>query len=56
MLTVTICLAGILGNILAILVLQSKAMKSCFNNLLTALNISERSTDLILTNLYYLFI
>ena len=41
-LTIMLGCVGILGNILSVLVLQTRRMKSCFNNLLTALNISDR--------------
>ena len=41
-LTIMLGCVGILGNLLSILVLQTRRMKSCFNNLLTALNISDR--------------
>ena len=34
---------GILGNVLSIIVLNTKEMRTnCFNNLLTALNIADR--------------
>ena len=41
-LTIMLGFVGILGNLLSILVLQTRSIKSCFNNLLTALNISDR--------------
>ena len=41
-LTILLGFVGILGNLLSILVLQTRRMKSSFNNLLTALNISDR--------------
>ena len=40
--TILLGCVGILGNLLSILVLQTRSIKSCFNNLLTALNISDR--------------
>ena len=54
-LTIVIGFAGILGNTLSVLVLQTKAMKSCFNDLLNALNISDRSSNSLHFSLQILF-
>ena len=40
--TIAVCIVGVLGNVASAVVLNSKDMKNCFNTIILALNVVDR--------------